>query len=155
MIFGKRHTDQRGITITELMVAMFASFIVLMGLGKLVTINRQTFESGKGKSDIQINSALVIDRMSRSVRQASRITVTNGSTFSTHDEDGAVVHTYSLQDGAIQENGTDIAPEACTLFTVGTDADTLSLTIRLDLADSDGSAMSSVTRVCRRNAPVL
>jgi len=151
LLYRKR--DQRGVTITELMMAMFASFIVVMGLGKLVMLNQQTFSSNQGKADTQSNSSLILSQMSKSIRESDRIVVTNTGRFTTFDAGGNILDTFQwtgLAGRSLQRDGEDMTADACTFFSVTTDADTLMLTLEFELQDDEQSSTRVLSQVGRR-----
>ena len=148
-------TGQRGVTLIEMMVSIFVSLIVVMALGRVMTMNQRAWSGNRDKSNLQSNSTLVLERMSRSIREARTLQVTGADQFQTRDENDAVLHTYRrvLDTGTwrIQEDGVTIAPAECTVFTVAADADTSSLLLDLELTDASSSSVRSVTRVAKRN----
>ncbi len=153
MITFRHKRDQRGVTIMELMMALTASFIVVMGLGKLVMLNQQAFQSSRGKSDIQINSSLILDQMSRSVRESQRIVVTSSTEFATYDSDGNVMDSFQWTGAGgqrIQRDGVDMTTNDCSFFRVSADADTISLTLEFELVDNDQASMRILSQVGRR-----
>lgn len=116
------YRNQRGVTLMEMMVSILASLIVVMALGRVMTLNHQAWDSHRDKSDVQNNAALILERMSRTVRTASTIEVTGGDSFVVRDGAGNTVHAYALSgDGSaarIQEDGVKMADETCTMFDV-------------------------------------
>lgn len=151
---NRNANGQRGITLMEMMVSILASLIVVMALGRVMTINSQAYDSNRDKSDSQSNASLILERMTRATRQASVIEVVSSDEFRVRDGAGNVVHTYSRSgsgSGArLQEDGVDMSPEACTQFSITADSDTTSLLLSLTLAGDDGSTVSTTTRVAQR-----
>lgn len=80
--------DQRGLTLLEMMVSIFASLIVVLSLGRVMTMNQSAWNSHQDKSDVQSNAASILDRMVRSVREAAAIEVSGGTAFTVRDEIG-------------------------------------------------------------------
>jgi Tfp pilus assembly protein PilW len=145
-----RITNQHGITLIEMMVSILASLLVVMSLGRVMTMNQNAWTSHRDKSDIQSNTASILDRMAMSVREASVIEVTSGNSFTLRDMSGAVSHTYAFDGSSILQDGVAMSSNGCTGFTVTADADATSLLLHLIMTTDDGSSTDSSTRISKR-----
>lgn len=66
----RRHTRQRGLTLTELMVALAISLIVLAGVITLYVTNRHAYALQDGVSRVQENGRFALDILARELRMA-------------------------------------------------------------------------------------
>ncbi len=146
---------QLGITMMELMVALLASAIVIIALGKVVIVNQQATTRSRDRAEMQGHTTVVMSRISRAVRGANRIERTGPNAFRLYDLTGGVTHTYRLVNGSdgprLQQNSTDMADLDCTRFDVTINADTTSVTVDLEFSSADSVKYSELNTVSIRN----
>jgi hypothetical protein len=144
-----------GYTMIEMTVGVFLSLIVVLALGKIIQASSRTFGWGQDKTVLQQNTTEALKWMARSVRSARSLSVASLSEFSTKDTTGAVVHNYKLQTVSgvprLRQDGANLVDRRCTQFRVRPNADTTSLTIKLELQDNSGNLVGDSTRVTIRN----
>lgn len=155
MIRAGSKRDQRGVTLTELMISIFISLIVVMALGRLVMLNSESFTSSSDRTDLQQSTSFVLERMAKAVRQAHGLQVNNSRSFNTLDAGGGLAAAFQRASSSgtprIQMNGMDLAGYECTFFNVIADADTTSLILEIELTGDDGVSNRTLTRVAQRN----
>lgn len=151
--------SREGATMVEFMIATVIALILVLVLGWLLMSSQRTWESGRDKSELQANTTEALEWMARSIRESRRLTLVNSNEFWTHDETGGLAHTYRLDNTGVeprlQQDGQDLATRHCTQFTVTADDDTTSLTLVLELEDSDGDRVLGMTRVALRNRTLI
>jgi hypothetical protein len=141
--------QEKGYTLIEFLIGVFLALIVVLALGRIVLTNQRSWEWGRDKVTLQANTTEALDWMSRSVRAARRLEITSATQFKTYDETGALVHTYQLSSGKLQQDGADLVARPCTAFTVA--GDTTSVTMTLELQDKSGNKVRATTRASVRN----
>lgn len=150
-----RRRHRSGFTLIEMVVALFVSLIVVAALGKIMLVNSRSWKLGNDKVLLQQNVSDAVERMAHSIRSSRRLRVISATEFRTYDTAGALTHTYRSYQTAggqrLQEDGRDMAPQACDSFACTTNADTTSLTLAVQLQNTDGETVARRTRVTIRN----
>jgi len=139
----------------ELMVALVASFIVVLALGKLVLVNQQAWRDCRDRALLQQNLSQVLDWFALDVRGATRIDLQGTTGFRLLDAAGRQLHAYTLQttqgDTLLQRDGRVIAPRTCHRFSVQANRDTTALTITVGLRGENGKRIVGSTIIAVRN----
>ncbi len=105
--------SQVGVTLVELMIALSLTGLVAAGTGLFLQEGQDAYQTGAGRSEVQQNTRVALDRMIRELRTGKAIV--NGTatsiTFQFIDEGSTLVTvTYSLNGTDLQRNQT--APAA-------------------------------------------
>jgi prepilin-type N-terminal cleavage/methylation domain-containing protein len=148
-------SDQRGVTLIELSLALVVGLLVVLALGRIVLANQRSWEQGRDKTELQQNTTEALEWMARSVRSARTVAVIDTTEFRTYDAAGSLVHTYELVAGVgqprLHEDGSELTDRPCTLFYVLPDADTTGVTLTIELEDRAGNRVAAQTRATLRN----
>jgi len=102
-------SNARGYTLAELLTAMAVLALLLAGLFLTLQEGQNVYSFGAGRSEVQQNARVALDRMLRELRTATQITTAspNDIKFTFVDDSGASVTVeYSLGGTNIQRNQT-------------------------------------------------
>lgn len=105
--------NQMGVTLVELMIALSLTGLVAAGTGLFLQEGQDAYETGAGRSEVQQNGRVALDRMIRELRTGSSVLVANPSSikFQYVDEgSNTVTVQYSLNGMNLQRNQTIPAP---------------------------------------------
>lgn len=145
----------KGATMVELLLAVFLALIVVLALGKIVTMNQRAWEWGRQKAMLQQNVTEALEWMARSVRGARSLDVISPSELRTYDETGTMTHAFRRQlvNGSyrLQQDGADLVDRPCVAFVVSPDSDSTSVIMELELQDGAGNRVRAMTRATLRN----
>ncbi len=145
-----------GFTLAELMVAIFISLIVVLGLGRLILANQKALSWNREKATLQQSVTETLEWMSRSVREAYSLEVLNDAEFKTYDSAGLLNHRYRLDSSTdppvMKEDSRQLSAWHCSGFQVACNTDTTSLTLNLEYSDTMGNSVGAMTRITKRNA---
>lgn len=155
MVALGRKVNQTGYTLIEIMVSISISFMVMMALGRVITMNSQAWRYNQESALVQKNASMALDWMSRDIRQARTLLMVSGTEFQTLDDTGAVEHVYRLNTAGsvdkVQRDGNDMFPEACTQFTVAANADTSGMTVTMTIINANGTTVTTMGQAVIRN----
>ena len=93
--------NQRGFTLTELLVAMAILGMVLAGVYTLQQQGLYSYLMGSAKVEAQQNARIAMDLMIRELRSATSVTAIAGSDVSFVDQNGATIR-YNLNGASLQ-----------------------------------------------------
>ena len=98
--------NQRGYTLTELLVAMAMLALVLSGVYTLQRQGLYSYMMGSAKVEAQQNARVALDLMIRELRSATSVTATAAGDLTFVDQNGVTLR-YNLNGTALQrtENG--------------------------------------------------
>ncbi len=102
-------SNERGYSLAELLSAMAVLTLLLAGLLVTFQEGQNVYSFGAGRSEVQQNARVALDRMLRELRTAAQITTatSNDIQFTFVDDSGASVTVeYSLGGTNIQRNQT-------------------------------------------------
>ena len=102
-------SNERGYSLAELLSAMAVLTLLLAGLLVTFQEGQNVYSFGAGRSEVQQNARVALDRMLRELRTAAQITTatSNDIQFTFVDDSGASVTVeYSLNGTNIQRNQT-------------------------------------------------
>jgi len=91
-------TVRRGFTIAELIISIFIGLLLISTVSSIFILNQRTFRKSNIKAELTQNARIVVDLMSREIRQAKSIVTTlpaDGSNPAT------VAHELKFEDGHI------------------------------------------------------
>ncbi len=77
--------DQKGFTLIEILVAVGIFVVVILLAGNIFTLSRQLSTRNSTLAELLQNSRVVIDRMSREIRQAAIVITDISSTTPSHE----------------------------------------------------------------------
>src|SRR3989338_5171957 len=90
--------DRHGFTIAELIIAIFIGLLLILTVSSIFILNQRTFRKSNIKAELAQNARIVIDLMSREIRQAKSIV----TALPADDSDPtAVVHELKFEDGHV------------------------------------------------------
>jgi type II secretory pathway pseudopilin PulG len=151
----KMKNNQAGYSLIEIMVAVAISFMVVMALGRVITMNTQAWIYNQESSHVQRNASQALDWMSRDIRQARTLEMISATEFRTLGASGAVEHVYRLDTSGsvdrVKRDGDDMFPEACTQFLVTANPDTSGVTVTLTLLNAGGTSVTAMSQAVVRN----
>jgi len=152
---GPRPSGQAGLTLVEMMVAILASTIVVLSLGRLVITNQNMVFGGRSRAVLQQDISRVLNLITEDVRESRWVAAQSAAEFRTYDVAGGVTHVYRLtaSEGAnrITRDGVALAQNACDSLTVAASPDSTILTVSLGLSDDRENATAGFTAVSVRN----
>ena len=103
-------SNERGYSLAELLSAMAVLTVLLAGLLLTFEQGQNVYSFGAGRSEVQQNARVALERMLRELRTATQITTADSNaaiTFTFVDESGAsVTVAYALNGTNIQRNQT-------------------------------------------------
>ena len=103
-------SNERGYSLAELLSAMAVLTVLLAGLLLTFEQGQNVYSIGAGRSEVQQNARVALERMLRELRTATQITTADSNaaiTFKFVDESGAsVTVAYALNGTNIQRNET-------------------------------------------------
>ncbi len=147
--------DQAGLTLIEMMVAIVASGVVVMSLGRLVTTNQTMVFGGRSRAVLQQDISRVINVITQDVRESRWVMAQSDAEFRTYDHAGGVTHVYLVTavDGGnlVTRDGVALAQNGCDSLTVAASPDSTILTVSLGLSDNRQNATAGFTAVSVRN----
>ena len=150
-----RRPDQAGLTLIEMMVAIVASSIVVMSLGRLVTTNQTMVFGGRSRAVLKQDVSRVLNVITQDVRESRWVMAQSAAEFRTYDTAGAVTHVYLLTavdgDNLVTRDGMALAQNACDNLAVAASPDSTILTVSLGLSDDRQNATAGFTAVSVRN----
>jgi prepilin-type N-terminal cleavage/methylation domain-containing protein len=82
---------QAGLTLVELLVATAISSIVGLGVASLVFYSGRSFAAIANYVELDYLSRITLDKMSREIRQANRLTASTSTSLTFEDYDGGVL----------------------------------------------------------------
>lgn len=150
-----RKISRQGYTLVELTLALFIAFIVVLGIGRMMVLNQEMWQTGARKARLQQDVSQVLERLGSSIRNAHSLETSRSDEFLTRKADGSLLHRYDLDHSAkgkrLQEDGKDLSEADCLSFECTPNADKTYLVLSLELEDQAGNRVSGKTRVAIRN----
>lgn len=151
----RRRTEQAGLTLVEMMVAILTSAIVVMSLGRLVTTNQTMVFGGRSQAVLQQDISRVLNVITQDVRESRWVAAQSAAEFRTYDTAGDVTHVYLLTavegENRVFRDGAAMAQNACDSLIVAASPDSTILTVSLGLSDNRDNATAGFTAVSVRN----
>jgi prepilin-type N-terminal cleavage/methylation domain-containing protein len=150
--------DERGFTLSELLVALAVLALVLAGLTTIHQGVLQAYVAGSNRTEAQQNARVALERMARAIRETrDPLTLAVETSLTVVDQNTALPVTFSLNAGALirTTNGVDevvIGRVQALTFTyrdaadnvlappVGTPANVFRVQITLQTASEDPAA---------------
>lgn len=150
----RRNLDQRGVTLLELMVSILASSIIILSVGRIATTNSSMIREGQDQARLQQDVSRLLDRITRDVRAAERVTRVGATGFRTY-VGAATQHVYTLSgsgnDLRLQRDGVVLLDCTCSTLAATSTSDSTTLDIRLSMTDEHGNRAEGYTAAVVRN----
>lgn len=148
-------SPQSGLTLVELMIAIFISSVVVLALGRFVVSHERMIIGGRNQAYLQQEMSRMFDTLGRDIHSSHAVYANGTSQFSTYDRDGSVLHVYAKTASGgsyrLTRDGTALTDRACRMLNITTDADSTVLDLSLSLADVSGNQADGYIRLCVRN----
>jgi len=153
--------NQRGLTLIELMLAIFITAFLLVAMGVIYTQTAEAWREGKEKLDIQQEATFALEQIARDVRASRSVVVASPDDIRCYDSAGTETARYTLDtSGAvnyIHRDSNPLVSVQCTLLGFALSADEGTVDISLELQDAQGNKtlVSSKTTLRNRNLSKL
>ena len=150
-----RTSDQRGVTLIEIVVSLLASSIIILSIGRIVTTNQSMIKGGSDKAVLQQELSRTLVQITNDVRAAHSVVRTGNGEFRTFDKGGTQLHVYQRvgadDDARIRRDGVLVTDRICTVLTAATNADSTHLHLDLTFADLSSNRVAGHTAASVRN----
>lgn len=113
--------NQKGVTLVEMMIAASLAGLLAAGTGLFLQEGQDAYQAGAGRSEVQQNARVALDRVIRELRTGTAVVSGNATsiTFQYVDEAGVTVTVqYSLNGTNLQRNQTAPVPATAQPETV-------------------------------------
>jgi Tfp pilus assembly protein PilW len=151
----RRRRPSAGLTLIELMIAVFLTALVAVIAGVIYLANQRSWDQGKDKLIMQQEATRCVETVARDVRAARWIDFVDATEIRVYDRTGTEFRHYELGATAggnrVLQNGSPLVDLLCTELTFTTNADTTVLGIALELEDGAENRVKVESRAAVRN----
>jgi len=147
--------NRRGVTMIEIMVALFIFAFLLVIMGGSFLIMKKAYGQGAETLSLQQNGTQVLEQIERDVRGSRWVTRVSATELRCFDEDSTETVHYTLQaingKNYVMRNGTQMTKEACMGLTYTLNTGDGVVRVQMEVADTQDNRVSLDARANLRN----